>query len=77
MLLQMPATCITIGTRNRSKFSDACFHFGAREMFFIHLFVPDISIAPNSSPQLHRGASDYSIYTVSELTRRSATGNYE
>ena len=31
----------------------------------------------SSSPLLLRGAPDYSIYTMSELTRRSTTGNYE
>src|SRR6218665_982211 len=31
----------------------------------------------SSSPLLLRGAPDYSIDTVSELTRRSATGNCE
>ena len=30
-----------------------------------------------SSPLLLKGAPDYSIDTVSELTRRSATGNCE
>jgi len=30
-----------------------------------------------SSPLLLRGIPDYSIDTVSELTRRSPTGNYE
>src|SRR6218665_1899785 len=45
----------------------------------IHSFLPDISVAPL---QVHyysllRGAPDYSIDTVAELTRRSATGNCE
>jgi len=31
----------------------------------------------SSSPLLLRGASDYSTYTASELTCRSATGNCE
>ena len=37
---------------------------------FIHSFASSILL-------LLRGAPDYSIDTVSELTRQSATGNYE
>ena len=40
-------------------------------------FIPDILIAPSSSPPLLRGAPDYGIDTVLELTHRSATGNCE
>ena len=39
------------------------------------LHIPFYSAS--SSPTLLRGASDYSIDTLSELTRRSATGNCE
>jgi len=44
---------------------------------FIHSFFPDISIATLLSPLLLIGAPIYSIDTVSELMRQSATGNYE
>jgi len=39
-------------------------------------FIPDISIA-SPSPPLLRGTPDYSVDTVLELTRQSATGNRE
>jgi len=45
------------------------------DISFIHTINLDISIAPLQSPLLFRGALDYSIDTVSELTRQSATGN--
>ena len=47
---------------------------------FIFLFAPSFIrfgyfYSATSSALLLRGASDYSIGTVSELTRRNATGN--
>jgi len=43
----------------------------------IHSFIhTGYFYSTSSSPLLLRGAYDYSIDTVSELTRRSATGNY-
>jgi len=44
----------------------------------IHSFIHSgYFYSASSSPLLLRGAPDYSIDTVSELTRRSATGNCE
>ena len=47
--------------------------------FVLHSFILDISISPlhSSSSLLLRGAPDYSIDTVSEATRWSASGNYK
>jgi len=45
--------------------------------WFIHLLQLYFYSASSSSPLLLRGTPDYSIDTVSELTCRSATGNYE
>jgi len=48
----------------------------------LRLYFPDYVhsgyfFSASSSPLLLRGAPNYSIDAVSELTRRSATGNYE
>ena len=64
-------------------------HFHVDYITTIASFIPDISIAPlhghikvSSRPLLllhhyYRGAPDYIIETVLELTRQSATGNCE
>src|SRR6218665_878122 len=44
------------------------------KMIFIHSFNPDISIAPPKSTTTQRRSRPQSL-TVSEFTRRSATGN--
>ena len=47
-------------------------------LLFIHLFIHSgYFYSTSSSPLLLRGAPNYSVDTVSELTRRSATGNHE
>jgi len=48
------------------QFSFASFHSFIHSGYFY---------SASSSPLLLRGAPDYSIDTVSKLTRRSATGN--
>jgi len=45
-------------------------------MQFIHSFIHSGYFnSASSSPLLRRGTPTYSIYTASESTRRSATGN--
>ena len=58
----------------------ACFILSLQSICCILLQYIDsfrIFLGASSSPLLLRGAPDYSIDTVSELTRRSATGNCE
>ena len=43
----------------------------------IHSFIPDISITTFQIHYYSEANPGYSIDTVSELTRRCATGNYE